>query len=68
MGQNINSKLVNWGTLRGQDTLGSIIYENETFVQLMYSHLLDIIDRPNKVYIFLKLRGPCFQFQQENRI
>ena len=51
--------------LRGQDTLGTRIYKKKTFLWLMYCHFLD---RPNKVYIFIKLRGFCFQFQQEKRI
>ncbi len=55
-------------SLRGQDTFGTRIYKKETFVWFMYCHLLDITDRPNKVYIFIKLRGSCFQFQQEKII
>ncbi len=49
--------------LRRDDTFGAKIPENETSMPLLYHHSIDIEDRSNKVYIFLKLRGSRTHFQ-----
>ena len=36
--------------LRRDDTFSAKIQENETFVLFLYCHLIDIADKPNKVY------------------
>ena len=48
-----------FSTLRTHDTFTMKTTANETFVHFLYWNLITLLDRPNKVYIFLKLRAFC---------
>ncbi len=51
--------------LRIEDTFGLKTTENRMSLQFLYYRFITSLDRPNKVYIFLKLRATCIHFKRE---
>ena len=51
--------------LRIEDTFSPETIKTETFVHVLCNHSSPFEDRPYKVYIFLKLRRFCNNFQKE---